>query len=429
MTPGRSTSLTRRRLLYGGALAMAGCAMAPHVTTARPKIVIVGGGVAGISVLRRLADDHLGEFEITLIEPRSTYTTCFYSNLYIGGLRTLASIQFDYGRLTGLPRVQVIHDTVTAIERDVRRVVLSDGTALPYDRLVVTPGIDLDYDSVPGWSLAGAQRMPHAWQAGAQTKLLARQLAAVPDGGLIVVIAPPNPYRCPPGPYERVSMMAHALTVSNRNKARIVVIDPKESFSKQPLFQQGWEAHYPGMIEWLPPMIHDGVRRVDPAAMRVETGFETYRDCALVNVIPRQTAGQIAVTAGLSNDTGYCPIDAASMRSVGDASIYVLGDAAIAGDMPKSAFAAASQAEVVAQAIRQELLDTAPVATVYRNKCWSLIDADDSVFVGGRYEPDAGKIAQIEAEISSPDDSIDVRRRNYGDSAAWYLNLTSALFG
>jgi len=208
-----------------------------------------------------------------------------------------------------------------------------------------------------------------------------------------------------------------------------VIIDPKRNFSKQPLFQQGWETYYPGMIEWLPPMIHAGVTRVDPATMTVETGFETYRNAHLVNVIPRQAAGRIALETELTDDDGYCPVDPASMASRRDPAVFVLGDAAVGGDMPKSAFAAGSQATVVADRIRHELLDAPAAEARYRNKCWSLIAEDDSVFVGGTYEPRDGRIAQVDSEISSLEDDDPIRRRNYADSAAWYLALITRLFG
>jgi NADPH-dependent 2,4-dienoyl-CoA reductase/sulfur reductase-like enzyme len=243
------------------------------------------------------------------------------------------------------------------------------------------------------------------------------------------MIAPPNPYRCPPGPYERVSMIAHALTAAGKSKARIVIVDPKDKFSKQPLFQQGWEKYYPGMIEWLPPMISGGVKSVDPKTMSVETDFETYRNAALVNVIPRQTAGQIAIDAGLTAENGYCPIDPFSMKSQSDERIFVLGDASIAGDMPKSAFAANSQAQVVAQVIAKELLGGSDPEIGYSNRCWSLIGSDDSVFVGGSYKPTEAKIEQIESDVSGMDDTPEQRRINYQDSASWYANLTSDLYG
>lgn len=423
--------LTRRSFLAGTAALTAAASRfsRPAVAQARPKVVIVGGGAGGASVLRRLAADGKGALDLTLVEPQAVYTSCFYSNLYLGGVFPIEVLRHGYAVLGRLPGVTVARDAAAAIDRDRRRVMLAGGAELAYDRLVLSPGIALDYASVPGWSRAAEERMPHAWKAGPQTVLLKRQLDAVPDGGLIVVIAPPNPYRCPPGPYERVSMMAHALKATGRTRTRIVVLDPKDKFSKQPLFQQGWEQHYPGMIEWMPPAIHAGITAVDPATMTVATGFETYRGADLVNVVPRQTAGEIAIVAGLTDATGYCPVDAFTMKARGDSAVFVLGDAAIAGDMPKSAYAANSQARVAAQMIAAELLGTAPPEAAYRNRCWSLIDSDDSVMVGGRYRPTAEKIAQTDAEISGLADSAATRRANYEDSAGWYAGLTSELFG
>ncbi len=423
---------SRRRLLAGAAglaaLAASGLPR-PALAQAKPKVVVVGGGAGGASVVRALAARAGEALDVTLVEPERTYTTCFYSNLHLGGLLPFDAMRFGFERIAALPGVTVVAERASAIERERREVVLAGGARLPYDRLVLAPGIDLDYGSVPGWSQDAEERMPHAWKAGPQTALLKRQIDAVPDGGLVVVIAPPDPYRCPPGPYERVSMIAHALTATGRTQARIVILDPKEKFSKQPLFQQAWEQHYPGMIEWLPPMIHGGVRQVDPATLSVETDFETYREAALVNVIPRQTAGRIALAAGLAADNGFCPIDPFSMRSQRDPGIFVLGDAAIAGDMPKSAFAANSQAQTVAQALATDLLDARAVEAAYHNRCWSLIDADDSVYVGGDYQPTPEKIAQTATYISALDDTAETRRQNYDDSAAWYAGLTAALYG
>jgi NADH dehydrogenase FAD-containing subunit len=363
--------LTRRYFLLGTAslASAAGGFPKPALAQAKPKVVIVGGGAGGASVLRRLAAEAKGAIDITLVEPQKTYTTCYYSNLYLGGVHTFELLQYGYGAIAALPGVTVAQDWADSIDRDNRQVRLAGGATLAYDRLVLSPGIELDYGSVPGWSREAEKRMPHAWQAGAQTQLLKRQLDAVSHGGLIIMIAPPDAYRCPPGPYERVSMMARVLKTAGKTQARIVIIDPKDKFSKQPLFQQGWEKHYPGMIEWLPPMIHGGVKRVDPAGMSVETDFETYRDAALVNVIPAQTAGRIAKQAGLTTAGGYCPIDPFSMKSQMDANIFVLGDASLAGDMPKSAYAANSQAQTVALTLAKELLGAEAPDIGYRNRC------------------------------------------------------------
>lgn len=423
--------LTRRRFLAGaaGLSAAAGGLPMPAIRQARPKVVIVGGGAGGASVLRRLVERSNDALDITLVEPQATYTSCFYSNLFLGGFQPLDVLRHDYGTIAKLPGVTLARDAARSVDLARRRVTLADGAVLAYDRLVLSPGIDLDYASVPGWSREAEERMPHAWKAGRQTEILKSQLDAVPDGGLILVIAPPNPYRCPPGPYERVSMMAHALTATGRGRARIVILDPKDSFSKQPLFQQGWEKHYPGMVEWMPPAIHAGIETVDPSTMTVETGFETYRNADLVNVIPRQTAGRIAIEAGLAGDNLYCPIDPFSMKSRADPAVFVLGDAAIAGDMPKSAFAANSQAQRVAAIIGHELLGGSDGEAAYLNRCWSLIAADDSVFVGGAYRPGPDKIEQIASDISSLEDSAATRRANYEDSAGWYAGLTLDMFG
>lgn len=423
---------SRREMIKsaGGLAAVATCSLAfPAVAQASPKIVVIGGGPGGTTVVRRLALMAGEKLDITLVEPKAIYTTCFYSNLYLGGFQSLDALQYDYTLVANLPGVTIAADRAAAIDRDKQEVRLEGGATLGYDRMVVSPGVDLDYGSVPGWSKEAEAVMPHAWQAGEQTELLKRQLDAVPDGGLIVMIAPPNPYRCPPGPYERVSMMAHALKSSGRSQARIVILDPKDKFSKQPLFQQGWEQHYPGMIEWLPPVIHGGVKTVDPATMSVETDFETYRDAALVNVIPRQTAARIAHDAGLTDDSGYCPTEPVGMTSSLDPKVVVLGNSAVAGDMPKSAFAANSQAVVAADLLLHELLGVDNPEIAYRNRCWSLIAKDDSVFVSGRYMPGNEKIEQTESDVSALDDSPAQRRQNFDNSDAWYAGLVSDLFG
>jgi sulfide dehydrogenase [flavocytochrome c] flavoprotein subunit len=422
--------MLNRRLFLAGASALSAAAAfsRPALAQAKPKVVIIGGGAGGGSVLHRLVASAGDKLDITLIEAQSTYTTCFYSNLYLGGFQPLDNLKFTFDAVKKRPGVTVVHDMAQSIDRGARTVILASGKTVPYDLLVLSPGIDLDYTSVPGWSKDAEERMPHAWKAGPQLELLKRQLDAVPDGGLIVMLAPPAPYRCPPGPYERASMMAHVLKTAGKSNARIVILDPKEVFSKQPLFQQGWERHYPGMIEWIPASIHSGIKSVDPSTMTVETGFETYKDAALVNVIPRQTAGAIARGAALTDEKGYCPIDPFTMKSRMDDHIFVVGDACIPGDMPKSAFAAHSQAQVAATVIEAELLNLPKPDTEYRNTCWSLIDSGDSVYIGGTYRPTQAKIQEASNFISKMEDAPQVRRANFEDSASWYAGLTSELF-
>ncbi|MCX7295653.1 MAG: NAD(P)/FAD-dependent oxidoreductase, partial [Hyphomicrobiales bacterium] len=284
------------------------------------------------------------------------------------------------------------------------------------------------FDSVPGYSEKAAEVMPHAWKPGAQTQLLVRKLNALKDGDQIVMIAPPNPYRCPPGPYERVSMFAHVLKKKGFKKSRIVILDPKPTFSKQAVFSEGWEKHYPGIIEWQDPKIHGGIKGVDAKTGEVKTDFTNYKP-ALVNVIPAQHAGKIARDAGLTNQTGYCPIDAASMKSTVDPNIFIVGDASIAGEMPKSAFSANSQAKVAAMVIRAELTKSRAFPARYSNTCWSLIAPDDDVKVGASYEPVDGAIKASSTFVSQRNESADLRKQNYKESVDWYKGITADIFG
>ena len=286
------TRIHRRRFLAGtGAVVFAGHLPRPALAQAKPRVIVVGGGPGGATAAKYIAKDSNGAIEVTLVEPQRAFTTCFHSNLFLGGFRDWASITHSYDKLASGYGVRLVHQAVAAIDRNARTIRLADGSEMGYDRLVVAPGIDLSFDSVPGYSEEAAEVMPHAWKAGPQTQLLKKQLEALADGSLIVMVAPPNPYRCPPGPYERVSMMAHVLKAKGHKTSRIVVLDPKDSFSKQGLFQEGWERHYPGMVEWQDPKMHGGIKGVDPSAMTVKTDLETYK-AALVNVIPAADGGQ-----------------------------------------------------------------------------------------------------------------------------------------
>ncbi|CAN1494465.1 HcaD Uncharacterized NAD(FAD)-dependent dehydrogenases [Rhabdaerophilaceae bacterium] len=421
---------TRRTLLVGsGTLAAAGIISAPSVLAqAKPRVVVIGGGAGGATAARYIAKDSDKKIAVTLVEENATYQTCFHSNLYIGGVRDYASIQHGYGKLQD-HGVEVVRARASMIDRDKKEVVLADGRRLGYDRAVVSPGVDLRYDSVPGWGREHEEAMPHAWKPGAQTQLLKRRIDDVPDGGVIVMIAPPNPYRCPPGPYERISMFAHALKKAGKTRSKIFVIDPKETFSKQGLFQEGWEKHYKGMVEWLGPKVHDGLKSVDPKTGTVVTGFETYKDCALVNVIPAQFAGAIARDSGLANQTGFCVINPENMKSAVDANIFVLGDSTIAGDMPKSAFSANSQAKVAAMTVRAELIGARAFPARYANTCWSLIDTDDAVKVGGAYEAKDGKITASSTFVSKTGETAELRKATQAENMGWYAGISEDIFG
>jgi sulfide dehydrogenase [flavocytochrome c] flavoprotein chain len=419
---------SRRDFVIGGGALASGLMFAPAIMAqAKPRVVVIGGGAGGATAAKYIAKDSEGKIAVTLVEENVNYQTCFHSNLYLGGFREYNSILHNYN---GIQKhgVEVVRARATVIDSDRKEVVLKDGRRLKYDRVVVSPGIDLKYDSVPGWSQAAEEMMPHAWKPGAQTRLLRRRLDAVPDGGNIVMVAPPNPFRCPPGPYERVSMMAHSLKKAGKTRSKIFIIDPKETFSKQGLFQEAWEKHYKGMVEWLGPKVHDGLKSVDPKTGTVVTGFETYKNAALVNVIPAQMAGAIARDSKLTNASGYCPIKPESMQSTVDANVYVLGDAAIAGDMPKSAFSANSQAKVAAMMIRGELTGSRTFPARYTNTCWSLLETDDTVKVGGTFEPKDGKIASVTPFISKTGETAELRKETQAENMGWYAGIVADMF-
>jgi len=361
------------------------------------------------------------------VEPAKRFTTCFHSNLYLGGFKTWEEITHSYDKITKAYGIKHVQQMAVSVDRDKKTVKLANGSLQPYDRLVLAPGIDLKFDSVPGWSEEASRKLPHAWQAGAQTQLLKRQLNALSDGSTIVMIAPPNPYRCPPGPYERVSMMAHVLKAKGHKKSRIVIIDPKENFSKQGLFMEGWERHYPGMVEWQDPKMHGGVKNVDAKAMTVKTDLGETK-AQLINVIPAQMAGKIARDAGLANASGFCPINPENMRSASDANVYLVGDACIPGDMPKSGFSANSQAKVAAVMIRGELANGRTFPARYTNTCWSLIETDDTVKVGGSYAPKDGKIAATETFVSKTGESRELRKQTQQENIGWYAGIVADIF-
>ena len=396
---------------------------APALAQAQPKVVVIGGGFGGASAARALQRLGLG---VTLVERSATYTACPFSNAVIAGLRPMERQRFGYGALR-TEGIAVIHQAAVGVED--RAVRLADGGVLAFDRLLLSPGIELRFDALPGYDEAAAERLPHAWQAGAQTELLRAQLEAMPDGGTVVMTIPANPYRCPPGPYERASLVAHYLN-SQKPRSKLLVLDAKDVFSKQRLFEAAWAALYPGLLEYVPLAMGGRVTQVDAAARRVVTDFSDHIG-DVVNVIPPQRAGAIAQVAGVADRSGWCPIDPVSFESRLVPGVHVIGDAAIAGAMPKSAFAANAQARVAAAAIAA-LLRGRPVQTPkLLNTCYSLVAPAYGISVAGVYEPGEGLLRDVPgAGGTSPLDApASVRQAEATYAEDWFDTITADAFG
>jgi len=392
----------------------------------RPKVVVIGGGAGGATAARYIAKDSKGAIDVTLVEPTRSYYTCFFSNLYLGGFRDFDSIGHSYGKLASDFGINVVHDWAVDVDSSGKTVSLAGGGTLNYDKLILSPGIDFVDNSVPGWDLSSQNKMPHSYKAGSQTQLLNAQIENMRQGGTYCMVAPPNPYRCPPGPYERVSMVAHKLKKINPS-AKILILEPKPKFSKQGLFEEGWNKHYSGMIEMIGPEMGGKGVEVRPASMEVIVDGEAEK-VDVCNVIPAMKAGKIAELAGVT-DGNWAPTIAHTMQSRKNSDIHILGDAAAQGDMPKSGFSANSQAKVCAMAVRGELTDSKVFPAKFSNTCWSLVDTNDGIKVGASYEATDEKIAKVSGFVSKTGEDASVRKATYEESLGWYAGITSDMFG
>ena len=420
------TVLRRRHMLA----ALAASALLPGRTlAARPtsRLVVVGGGFAG-ATLARFVKRLSPEISVVLIEARDRYISCPMSNLVIAGQRSLAAQTFDYRGLEAAG-IEVVRGMAVDVDAATRRVRLQGGTSIDFDRLVLAPGVMLNFDQLPGMSAQGAQRMPHAWQAGAQTTLLRRQLQAMPDDGLVVISVPAAPYRCPPGPYERASLMASYFK-QNKPKAQILILDSNERFSKQALFQQGWKRMYGDRIRWQSASNDGRVIRVEPDAMRLHTDFATHSP-DVANIIPPQQAGLIAHRASVTDASGWCPVNPLSFESRLQPNIHVIGDAAIAAPMPKSAFSANAQAKVCAIALVRLFRGLSPQPTVLANTCYSYLEPGSAISIAGAYRTQDGEFSSIAAAAgASPlNPPAGLQAQEALHAADWFRAITQETFG
>ncbi|MDD5394465.1 MAG: FCSD flavin-binding domain-containing protein [Thiothrix sp.] len=405
------------------------------VGAASQRVVVIGGGTGGATVakyLRRL-DSNL---DVTLIEKSAIYTTCYMSNEVLNGERTLESLQFNYDGLKA-HGVKVVVDEVTGIDYNGKLVLTKGGISYPYDRCVLSPGIDFKYDAIAGFSEAAIDTVPHAWKAGPQTLVLRDQLKAMQNGGTVVIAAPPNPYRCPPAPYERASQIAYYLK-KNKPNSKVIILDPKTSFTKQALFEQAWTELYGyktdnAMIEWWAGDTKAaGVVEVDVASKTAITQFGDRVQGAVLNVIPPQKAGKLAFDADLVDSTGWCPVNKLTFESTRHANVHVIGDACMADSLPKSGFAANSEGKVCAAAIYALLNGQEVESPSFSNGCYSLVGKDYAISVVGVYRlSDDGKIVEgIPGSGGTSSLTATAQDRLFDASYAysWYNNFTQDVF-
>ncbi|HWM47716.1 MAG TPA: NAD(P)/FAD-dependent oxidoreductase [Xanthobacteraceae bacterium] len=420
---------TSRRDVIKGAAASAAAALAtPALAQGQgPPVVVIGGGFAGADCARTLKKTN-PRVAVTLVEANPTYSACPLANAVLAGLRPLRAQQFDYARVSA-DNVSVVIDRAVAVDPKLKIVSLSDRTRLAYERLVIAPGIDLRFDALAGYSAAAAAVMPHAWTSGEQVMGLRDQLEAMDDGGVVVISVPVNPARCPPGPYERASMIAWYLK-SKKPRSKVIVLDAKETFSLQRQFQKAWAELYPGLIEWVSLSDGGNVTEVRPATKTFVTDFDEVR-ADVGNVIPPQKAGAIAHAAGVADRTGWCPVDPLTFESALQRDIHVIGDAAIAGALPKSAFAAREEGRLCALALARLLDGKRPAQPKLASTCYSLVAPDYALSISGVYHPVSGQFMEVEGTgASSPVDaprSLRSEEANFAD--AWFKTITREVFG
>jgi sulfide dehydrogenase [flavocytochrome c] flavoprotein chain len=426
----RRAGLPSRRRFIAAAAVGASAATFPRALwaqgAAQPRVVVVGGGFGGATAARFLkrSDPRL---DVTLVEPNPIFTSCPFSNEVIAGLRDIKAQYFGYDRVAS-DGVTIAHQNATGVDAGARTVTLGNSAVLRYDRLVLAPGIDLRFDALPGYNEAAAELMPHAWKAGAQTVLLRRQLEAMEDGGTVVMALPALPYRCPPAPYERASLIAYYLK-TKKPRSKIIVLDAKDTFSKQRLFENAWKELYPN-LEWISLSSGGNPTAVDAAAKTIMSDFDTYK-ADVANVIPPQKAGRIAELAGVADRTGWCPVDPVTFESLLVPGIHVVGDAAIAGAVPKSAFSANAAAKICAAAVAKLVRGEPPPQPKFVNTCYSVVAPDYGFSIAGVYQPVNGQWLEVEGAggISPLNAPAAFRQQEVKLAYGWFNTITAEIFG
>ena len=390
--------MQRRQLIqtaaYGSVLGASGLGTAFANTSSQsgPKVVVVGGGYGGATAAKyvRMWSDQ--QINVTLVEPNAAFVSCPISNLVLGGSKTMADITSSYDNLSKRHGVTVVRDMVTSIDPDKRTVRLAGGGELPYDRLILSPGVDFMMDGLPGMAKAGAQeQVLHAWKAGPQTLALRQQLEAMPDGGVYALTIPLAPYRCPPGPYERACQVAHYFSKA-KPKSKVLVLDANDDVtSKGPLFKKAWAERYQGIVEYRPKHV---LTDVDVAARTLKFEFNDDLKADVLNVVPPMRAGDIAVKTGLATaNRRWCEIDFLTHESKAAKNIHVIGDSIqVAPAMPKSGHMANQHGKTCAAAVVALLTGKQPnTMPIYNNTCYSFVSDEDVVHVASVHRYDAAQ--------------------------------------
>ena len=393
----------------------------------KKRVVIVGGGFGGATAAKYLKR-FSPETEVILIEQNKEYYTCPFSNTVIAGMNKIDYIKHDYKTLEKKYKIIVMHEKVQKIDGNINSVILEYGIIIPYTKAIVSPGIDFKYEK--GYIEGSEEYAPHAYKAGEQTALLTQQLHNMKDGGTFVMVAPANPFRCPPGPYERISLVAHYLK-TNKPNSKIIVLDQKNKFSKQALFQEGWEQLYKDMIDWRSVEFGGKVISVNPKTKTIKTEDEDLI-ADVLNYIPNQKAGKLAFDSGLTQGD-WCPIHSKTFESKLVKDVYVIGDASIAGPMPKSGFSANSQGKIAALQISRKLKNLAIVnPPKLANTCYSLIAPNYGISVAAVYESRENEIVDLRelgaGGLSPLNADKNIRMQEAEYAVGWYKNQMADIF-
>ncbi len=396
------------------------------LAAASGKVVVVGGGFGGATCARYLK--RWGpQLDVTLVERDTSYITCPFSNEVLSGNLDISKITHDYSNIHA-QGINVVHDEVTAIDAGGKSISLKYGGSMKFDKLVVSPGVAFRWGTIENDQAAVQQAMPHSWKAGEQTLLLRKQLKAMRDGGTVIIVPPKKPFRCPPGPYERASLIAHYLKW-NKPKSKILIVDANPTHSKQAAFHEAWNKEYGNMIEWIKDTDGGVITSADPGTMTLRNDFGDEYKGDVINLIPYQKAGELVETAGLTNKDGWCTVDMGTFESAEAKDVHIIGDACVAGAMPKSGHSAAAQAKNCAAAIVSMLAGDTPPEPTYANTCYSLIGPKYGISVAAVYRLKDGVIVKVSGGVSKVGNRDRVHENEAKYARGWYKSITTDVFG